>query len=220
MNGIIREKKKQYDYILFNFCTLIEKVIIRSAEQRDAESILDIYTPYITDTPVSFETEIPSIEVFRQRILDYQEKLPWLVCEINDVMAGYTYATDHRQRSAYDCSKELSVYIHQDFKHRGIATGLYTALIEILIHQGVTNVLAGIALPNPESVGFHERFGFKLVGIYHNVGFKLGQFHDVGWWELSIGSNYKSPVEIKPIHELIDTAIWNKAIEMGVSTIK
>lgn len=197
-----------------------EKIILRSAETRDAESILEIYKPYITDTPVSFETEVPTIDAFKQRIVDYQEKLPWLVCEIANVVAGYSYATNHRQRIAYDCSKELSVYVHRNFRHRGIATGLYTAMVEILKHQGVSNVLAGIALPNSESVGFHERFGFKLVGIYHNIGFKLGRFHDAGWWELQIDTNLKSQVNIKPAHELIDTDKWVRAIELGVSRIR
>ena len=197
-----------------------EKIIIRPAEARDAESILEIYKPYITYTPVSFETEVPTIDVFSQRIVDYQEKLPWLVCEIANELAGYSYATNHRQRTAYDCSKELSVYVHPNFKHRGIATGLYTAMIEILKHQGVSNVLAGIALPNSESVGFHERFGFKLVGIYHNIGFKLGRFHDAGWWELQIDANLKSQVNIRPVHELIGTDIWDRAIELGVSRIR
>jgi phosphinothricin acetyltransferase len=198
---------------------LNDKIIIRSAEQRDAEAILDIYTPYITDTPVSFETEVPTIHAFEQRIVDYQEKMPWLVCEIHNKIAGYTYATNHRQRTAYDCSKELSVYIHKDYRNRGIATGLYTSILEILKHQGVTNVLAGIALPNDESVGFHESFGFKLVGIYHKVGFKLGRFHDAGWWELAIGDNATSRVEIKPAHELKNTGIWSRAIAMGISKI-
>jgi phosphinothricin acetyltransferase len=199
---------------------LKEKITIRAAERRDAESILEIYIPYIINTPVSFETEVPTIEAFRQRIIQYQEILPWLVCEINNVMAGYTYAINHRQRTAYDCSKELSVYVHPDFRHRGIASGLYTALVEILKHQGVTNVLAGIALPNAESVGFHERFGFKLVGIYHNVGHKLGRFHDAGWWELPIGTNNLPQVEIIPVHKLIGTDLWKKAIDMGISKIK
>jgi len=199
---------------------LKKQIIIRSAENRDTERILDIYTPYITDTPVSFETEVPSIEAFQKRIMDYKKKLPWLVCEIENVMTGYAYATHHRQRKAYDYTKELSVYIHQHFRHRGIATGLYTALIEILKHQGVANVLAGITLPNTESVGFHERFGFKLVGIYHAVGFKLGLYHDVGWWEMPISTNNTSWQDIKPLHEIIGTDMWNKAIEMGVSKIK
>ena len=82
------------------------------------------------------------------------------------------------------------------------------------------NVLAGIALPNSESVGFHERLGFKLVGVYHNIGYKLGRFHDAGWWDLLIGEINKTSVDIKPVHELMNTSIWKNALQMGTSKIK
>lgn len=197
-----------------------DKIKIRTAHQDDAGAILEIYSPYILHTPVSFETDIPSLEEFRQRMAYYQEKLPWLVCEIGNDIAGYAYATDHRQRKAYECTKELSVYVHPGFRQRGVATGLYTTLIDILKHQGVTNLLAGIALPNPESVGFHEGFGFRLVGIYHKVGFKLGRYHDAGWWELQTGTDNISPLDIKPAGSIIDTEHWHQAITKGISKIK
>jgi phosphinothricin acetyltransferase len=193
------------------------KIVIRSAKQEDAEGILEIYTPYILHTPVSFETEVPDIEAFRQRMVQYQKNLPWLVCEVDNNLAGYTYATNHRHRTAYDCSKELSVYVHPNYRHRGIASGLYSVILEILKLQGVRNVLAGIALPNPESVGFHEQFGFKLVGIYHDVGYKFDRYHDVGWWELPIGTNTKPHV---PWAEFDNTIKWQKAIQNGISRIK
>lgn len=196
------------------------QVIIRSVNEKDAKGILGIYAPFILNTPVSFETEVPGPEAYMQRIRQYQEKLPWLVCEIDGALAGYAYAGDHRLRKAYECTKELSVYVHKNFQHRGVATGLYTALIYILKHQGTTNVLAGITLPNPESVGFHEGFGFKLVGIYHNVGFKLDKYHDVGWWELEIGDNKKFLHDIIPVNELYNSQEWNEAIKIGISKIK
>jgi len=199
---------------------LKRNIVIRSAKLEDAEGILEIYTPFILHTPVSFETEVPDIEAFRQRMVQYQEYLPWLVCEIDNNITGYAYATSHRQRTAYDCSKELSVYVHPNYRQRGVATGLYSAILEILKLQGVTNVLAGIALPNPESVGFHERFGFKLVGIYHNVGYKLNRYYDVGWWELPFGTNSKPHVKPIPAGELDNTTTWQKAIKNGISRIK
>ena len=196
------------------------KIVIRPAKENDAKEILNIYAPYILHTPVSFEMEVPDIDDYKQRIIQYQKKLPWLVCQHGDILAGYAYATDHRQRRAYDCTKELSVYVHQDFKNNGIATGLYTALIDILKLQGITNVLAGITLPNPESVGFHERFGFKLVGIYHKVGYKLGRYHDAGWWELPIGDDKSFMHDIVALERIIDSEEWHKAIQTGVSKIK
>ena len=196
-----------------------DNIKIRSAGPDDAEAVLEIYRPFILYTPVSFETEVPTVEAYRDRIIRYQEKLPWLVCEIGHTIAGYTYAINHRQRKAYNCSKELSVYVHENFRHRGVATGLYAALIEILKQQGVSNVLAGIALPNPESVGFHERYGFKLVGVYHNVGYKLGRFHDAGWWELPIGNTNTPPSDLIPVGALHGSGKWQEAIKLGISKI-
>lgn len=196
------------------------KVVIRPATEADAKAILEIYAPYILHTPVSFEMVVPDLQDFRNRIRKYQEKLPWLVCVINGKLAGYAYATDHRQRKAYDCTKELSLYVHEDFRGLGIATGLYTALMGILKHQGITNVLAGITLPNPESVGFHEKYGFNLVGIYHKVGYKMGRYHDAGWWELEIGNNTSFREEIIPAGAIIQSSDGREAIRNGISKIK
>ena len=196
------------------------RIIIRSADQQDTEKMLGIYAPYILESTVSFETEVPLPEEFQQRVLLYQEKLPWLICEINEDLAGYAYATDHRQRKAYEVTKELSVYVHKDYRKLGIGTGLYIALIEILKAQGVSNVLAGITLPNTESVRFHESIGFKPVGVYHNVGYKFGKYHDTGWWELSLDTKKNNPLEILGINEILNTKSWEDAIQAGISRIR
>jgi phosphinothricin acetyltransferase len=196
------------------------RITIRSADQQDTEKMLEIYAPYILDSTVSFETEVPTLEEFGQRVLYYQEKLPWLVCEINDYLAGYAYATDHRQRKAYEVTKELSVYVHKDYRKLGIGTGLYIALIEILKAQGVSNVLAGITLPNTESVRFHESIGFKPVGVYHNIGYKFGKYHDTGWWELLLGVKNNNPLEIIGINKVLNTKSWEDAIQAGISRIR
>ena len=196
------------------------RIIIRSANPHDTEKMLEIYTPYILNSTVSFETEVPLKEEFQVRVLHYQEKLPWLVCNIDNNLAGYAYATDHRQRKAYEVTKELSVYVHNGYRQYGVATGLYTALIEILRAQGVSNVLAGITLPNSESVGFHESMGFKPVGVYHYVGYKFGKFQDTGWWELLLGAKYKNPLELVDIKEIINSQSWKDAIEKGMSKIR
>ena len=182
--------------------------------------MLEIYAPYILESAVSFEMELPTIEEFQARVDHYQASLPWLVCEIGNTLAGYAYATDHRQRKAYSITKELSVYVHIDFRQRGIATGLYTALIEILKAQGVSNVLAGITLPNPVSVGFHESMGFKPVGIYHKVGYKFGKFHDTGWWEMMLNGHNNHPLDLIPVNKIEDTNTWENAIARGVTKIK
>ena len=195
-----------------------KNIIIRSAKREDVGAILNIYIPFIKDSAVSFETEIPTEEGFWKRIEKYQEKAPWLVCEIKNEIAGYAYSNDHRSRSAYQWSKELSVYVDEKFRKRGIATGLYTALIELLKIQGVLNTFIGITLPNPASVAFHESMGYRPVGVYHNAGFKFGKWRDVGWWEMPIGNLDATPSEIiSP--ENITTKDWEKAIKQGVLKI-
>jgi phosphinothricin acetyltransferase len=196
------------------------RIIIRSADQQDTEKMLDIYAPYILNSVVSFETDVPLLEEFQHRVRHYQEKLPWLICEINNTLAGYAYATDHRQRKAYEVTKELSVYVHKDYRNLRVGTGLYRALIEILKAQGVYNVLAGITLPNTESVRFHESMGFKPVGVYHNVGYKFGKYHDTGWWELLLGTNNNNALEIVAINEIINSKSWEDAIRAGISEIR
>ncbi len=167
--------------------------IIRLANEKDAESILAIYAPYIKNTSYTFETEVPSIQSFAERINNYLINWPWLVCEINGIIAGYAYATRYRERTAYQWGTEASVYIHDDFQQRGIAKALYATLIEILRRQGFRNVYAVINLPNDKSVSFHESFGFTHFATYEKVGYKLGNWKNVGWWQLSINDYTDEP---------------------------
>lgn len=196
------------------------RIVIRSAEQRDTEKMLEIYAPYILNSTVSFETEVPTREELQRRISNNQAKLPWLVCDIDSKLAGYAYATDHRIRQAYNVTKELSVYVHSKYRQFGVATALYTSLMEILKALGVSNVLAGITLPNSVSVSFHESMGFKHVGIYHNVGYKFGRYQDTGWWELMLGTNNNNPLELVKINDIINTRTWTDAMEKGISKIR
>jgi phosphinothricin acetyltransferase len=159
-------------------------VSIRLATPSDAKGILNIYAPYIENTSFTFETDIPSVEEFSERIRSYLLNWPWLVCEIDGVIAGYAYATRHRERKAYQWSVECSVYIHDDFQKKGIASALYNVLFKILKRQGFRNVYAVINLPNDKSVAFHESMGFVYFTTYEKVGYKLGKWKNVGWWRL------------------------------------
>ena len=167
---------------------------IRSAEAKDLEQMREIYAPYITDSPVSFEMEVPSIEEFGARMDKIQEKLPWIVAVEGNKVLGYAYASDHRSRYAYRWTKELSVYVHPDARGKKLGTRLYDELIERLKTLEVNMVLAGITLSQKESIAFHEKYGFKLVGVYHSIGYKFNQWHDVGWWELNIGDDFTPDV--------------------------
>jgi phosphinothricin acetyltransferase len=160
--------------------------IIRVATAADAAPILDIYAPYIENTSYTFETEVPTVDAFKERINTYLQNWPWLVCEVDEVIAGYAYGAKHRERTAYQWSLESSVYVHDDYHRGGVGKALYTALINILKLQQFRNVYAVINLPNDNSVAFHEKMGFEYFTVYKNVGYKLGKWKNVGWWQLQL----------------------------------
>ena len=167
--------------------------VIRVATVADAEAILSIYAPYITHTSLTFETEVPSLEQFEERIFHYLGQWPWLVCESGGKIAGYAYASRYRERVAYQWSVECSVYVHDEFHRNGVARALYEALFEILRRQGYRNVYAVINLPNEKSVALHEHCGFRYFATYEQVGYKLGQWKNVGWWRLILNEFSDEP---------------------------
>ena len=166
---------------------------IRLAKASDAASILNIYAPYIKETSFTFETEVPSTSEFAERINSYLQNWPWLVCEIDGMVAGYAYGSKYRDRTGYQWCAECSVYVHDDFHRRGIAKALYSALIGILKLQGFRNLYAVINTPNDRSVAFHEQMGFKFFANYENVGYKLGKWKTVGWWQLQLNDYIDEP---------------------------
>ena len=179
------------------------KPIIRLATPADVPGMLAIYAPFILHSTTSFEIAVPSQNEFWSRVEKVLTKTPWLVCEIDGDIAGYAYAGEHRERAAYQWNRELSVYVADKFQKMGIATALYGCIIEIIRQQGYCNILAGITLPNEKSVHFHEKMGFKLVGIYHRVGFKFGNWWDVGWWEMPLQDKSVQPETVKSLEEMI-----------------
>ena len=168
-------------------------MIVRVADIKDASSILEIYQPYIENTSFTFEIVVPSLDDFKKRIDEYLQNWPWLVCEDNGVIAGYAYGSKYRERTAYQWCVEVSIYIHDDFQKRGIGQALYESLLEILKVQGYRNVYAVINLPNDKSVTFHESCGFSFFALYPKVGYKLGQWKNVGWWQINLNEYNTRP---------------------------
>ncbi len=170
--------------------------MIRAATLEDARAILSIYGPYCLSTIVSFELEPPPLEEMEKRIATTLSRgMPWLVFEQNQTVAGYAYAGPHKERAAYRFSAEASVYLSDTFHRQGIASRLYKQLFTELRQKNFYNVLAGISLPNPASVSFHESQGFQPVGIYRKIGYKFGSWHDVGWWQLALQDHNNLPPE-------------------------
>ena len=156
---------------------------IRLATSDDAGWIAGIYAPYVRDTVISFEMEPPSAEEMARRIETTLQTYPWLVAEDAGQPLGYAYASPHRTRAAYRWSCDVSVYIAPQAQRRSVGTKLYVRLLDMLEEQGFRNAFAGIALPNAASIALHERLGFTHLGTYRDVGYKLGAWHDVGWWQ-------------------------------------
>lgn len=166
---------------------------VRIAATSDAAKILQIYSPYILTTAVSFETDVPSVKDFEGRIKKCLTRYPWVVCEAGKEMAGYAYASVHREREAYQWTCECSVYLHPDYKGKGIGHILYKTLFQILKIQGFINLYAGITLPNEASVKLHEKCGFHLFALYENVGYKFDAWQKVGWWRLQLNELQPKP---------------------------
>lgn len=192
---------------------------IRLATEADSGALLEIYAPYIRDTAISFEYEVPSVADFRERVIKVLTKYPWLVCEIDHKIVGYSYASQHRERAAFGWAVDASVYIHPDYHRKKIGKALYVALLELLKVQGFYNVYAGITSSNEKSLRFHETFCFKQVGFYRNVGYKFGQWHDVAWMELALAEHPAVPEQPKTIGEIKDTPQFERIIFRALQEI-
>ena len=197
-----------------------EEPKIRLATEADAEAMLVIYAPVVRETAISFELEPPSVEEFQSRISSTLSQAPWLVCQIDGAVAGYAYAGPLRTRAAYQWSVEVTVYVHSDYRRHGVGSAVYTSLFDCLRLQGFMNAYGGIALPNPGSIGLHERMGFVHIGTYHNVGYKLGAWHDVGWWQLELKTPSKEPAPPILLPELKNTDEFQACLSNGLAKLR
>ncbi|MEE8169968.1 MAG: arsinothricin resistance N-acetyltransferase ArsN1 family B [Phycisphaerae bacterium] len=194
--------------------------VIRLAEDSDAEAIRAIYAPIVETTVISFEQQPPSRSDIAERLSKGLVDLPWLVYVCDGKVLGYAYAGRHRARAAYQWSVESSVYVHDGARRAGVARGLYRALFDVLRFQGFFNLFAGITLPNPASVGFHESVGFRPIGVYCCVGFKFGDWRDVGWWQLSLQDRPRAPTPPTPLSSIRDDPAVRDALARGRNAIR
>ena len=160
----------------------------------DAERVAEIYRPAVEASYISFEEVAPTADEMAERMHRVLARLPWLVAEDESgLVVGYAYASPHRDRATYRWSVDISVYVDPARHGRGIGRALYDALLERLRGQGFVNVYAGVTLPNPASVALHEAIGMARVGVYHRVGYKLGEWRDVAWYELRLTEPAMNP---------------------------
>lgn len=175
---------------------------VRIATKADAAGVREIYAPHVLTGACTFETQVPTLEEIEARIEKCLQKFPWLVCEINGQIAGYAYASAHREREAYQWTCECSVYVHEQHKGKRIGLALYDVLFSILKQQRLVTLYAGITLPNEASVRLHEKCGFVLFAEYDNVGYKLGAWHKVGWWKHQLNPYEPTPSPPLPFIQL------------------
>lgn len=177
---------------------------IRVAEPADAEALLALYAPYVRETAITFEWDVPSCEAFCARIERTLEKYPYLVAETGGRIVGYTYAGAFHERMAYDWAVETAIYVARDGTHRGVGRQLYTALESALAYQNIQNLNACIAYPAQDdayltrnSAAFHAHMGYRMVGEFHKCGYKFGRWYDMVWMEKSIGTHMCPPLPVR-----------------------
>lgn len=184
-------------------------VTIRIAREEDAPALLHIYAPYVKDTAITFEYDAPSEAEFRARIRRVQERYPYLVAESGGEVLGYAYVGAFKERAAYDWAVETSVYVDRARRRDGVGGRLYARLEECLRVQGILNLNACIAYPEPEdeyltqdSVKFHERLGYRMAGRFHRCGYKFGRWYDMVWMEKEIGPHLAQQPPIRSFPEV------------------
>lgn len=172
------------------------KAVIRLATVEDAPKLLEIYRYYVESTAITYEYDVPSLEEFEKRIENVLKNFPYLVAEQDGTILGYAYASKFHERAAYQWSVEMSIYLDKDQKRNGLGRMLYEELEKRLKAQGILNLYACIGYPEKEdeyltydSVRFHEKMGYKLIGEFHKCGKKFDRWYNMVWMEKIIGEH-------------------------------
>ena len=159
------------------------------AEAFDAQAVLSIYTPYIRQTAVTFETTAPSVQEFAERIERISGEFPYLLLFVDSELVGYAYAHKQAERAAFGWNAELSVYLRMDWRGKGMGRPLYELLIDLLAMQGYVNVYGVITGSNAPSIAMHRKMGFRVIGVHEKTGFKFHEWHDTVWMHRRIGGD-------------------------------
>ncbi len=190
-------------------------VNIRLVADADAADILAIYAPYCASSNITFEVAAPTLAQMAERIARIGCDYPWLVAEADGSIAGYVYATRFRERTAYRWAAEVAIYVAMNAQRRGLGRALYTSLFSILREQNYFKAIAGITVPNSASVGLHESVGFRHTGHFPGVGYKDGEWLDVGWWQLELQPEIDNPPDPRPFQSLRESSAVTAALDVG-----
>ena len=170
--------------------------MLRDATIQDIPAILDIYRPYILNTAITFEYDVPTLAQFEDRFRAITREFPWLVWEENGEILGYAYGSRAFERAAYGWDADLSIYLRQGCSGRGIGRALYETLEQRLAAQGSSVLYALVTSANAGSCAFHEAMGYREAVRLPACGFKFGQWYDVIWYEkrLKTGNPEQFPI--------------------------
>ncbi|WRS28927.1 GNAT family N-acetyltransferase [Oscillospiraceae bacterium MB08-C2-2] len=193
---------------------------LRVASPDDAKELLEIYTPYVKNTAITFEYEVPSVGVFEARIQNTLKKYPYLVAEKDGEILGYAYTGAFVGRAAYAWGAELTIYLKQNKKKMGLGKKLYHALERVSVAQNILNLNACIGYPevedeylNQNSAQFHEHLGYALVGRFHKCGYKFGRWYDMIWMEKLLGEHSADPAPVISFPDLSPEVLHALGIE-------
>ena len=185
------------------------EIKIRPATEADAAEILNIYAPYITDTAITFEYDVPTLEEFTGRIRHTLEKYPYLVAVRDNEIIGYAYAGAFYGRAAYDWSAETTIYVKKGCRHSGVGKLLYQALETALKAQNIINLYACIGYPEEDdeyltknSKQFHEHLGYRLIGEFRKCGYKFGRWYHMVWMEKIIADHPNRQPDVIPFAQI------------------
>lgn len=184
---------------------------LRTATPADAPALLAIYAPYVRQTAITFEYEVPDEAEFARRIAGTLQNYPYLVVECDGAPVGYAYAGHYRSRTAYDWDAELSIYLAPDAQRHRLGTRLYRALLALLHAQNVVSAYACITQPG-QSLAFHESLGFQKVGVFPRCGWKFECWHDVAWLEVALRQRVTAPEPFLPFPALPEETV-KRALE-------
>ncbi|HEY9574516.1 MAG TPA: GNAT family N-acetyltransferase [Lachnospiraceae bacterium] len=187
----------------------MQDIVIRPVKDEDVEALVEIFAPYVKNTAISFEYEVPSREIFLERIRTIKSRYPYLVAERKGELLGYACLHSFIDRKAYDWSAEVTIYMKDSAKGIGLGRAFYQCLEKIALLQGIKNINACIVSPkledeyaNKNSIQFHSYMGFVKVGTFHNSGYKFGRWYDMVWMEKIIGKHEENQKDIRPFSDL------------------
>ena len=183
--------------------------IIKTVNESDADELLKIYAPYVQNTAITFEYNVPGIAEFKSRIMNTLKKYPYLKAVRNGEIIGYAYLGAFKERDAYIHSAETSIYVKQKERRSGAGRAMYEAIEKTAKMQNILNLNACIGVPRIEdehltldSVKFHEKMGYTLVGKFNFSGYKFGTWYDMIWMEKMLGEHTKSPAGFRAFNTL------------------